>query len=61
MTTVQQPIEQTLLEKFLTDFIGSLASDTLTTEGNLLSYLAKPEDTRSGDEANLHSIGANQN
>jgi type I restriction enzyme M protein len=53
MTTVQQPIEQTLLEKFLTDFIGSLASDTLTTEGNLLSYLAKPEDTRSGDEANF--------
>ena len=30
-----------------------MANDALTSEGNLLSYLAKPEYERSGDEANL--------
>ena len=47
------PSECILLEVFLTDFIGALASDTLTSEGNLIAYLAKAEADRSGDEANF--------
>lgn len=55
-----QPNERTLLEKFLTDFIGALASDTLTSEGNLLSYLTKPETERSGDEADFVDLKITQ-
>ena len=44
------PNERAALEIFITQFIGGLASDTLTVQGNLNAYLAQPEAERSGDE-----------
>jgi type I restriction enzyme M protein len=52
--------ERTLLDIFLTGFIGALASDSLTSEGNLISYLTKPDTDRSGDEANFVDLKITQ-
>ena len=47
------PNERAALEIFITQFIGGLASDTLTVQGSLNAYLAQPEAERSGDEAHF--------
>lgn len=41
------------LDRFLSSFIGALASDDFSTAGDLTAYLRQPEHVRSGDEASV--------